>query len=270
MQRRPTVSAPRLNPARAGLSRRQARATPPPRRMTGLRPARWRFVRRDGARRGSTEGGGDAGPALPETPDRYKFPLATTTPRIVREGGSITAALPDNFPVLKDNQVSVGYLVLKPGALREPHWHPTHWEVDYAVQGTGELGIVTPGDEQNISRLGPGDIGFIPTGWAQRRPHLGARVQQPADRHRALDHVRGDADEHVHPDPRHIPQRGAETLRDALHRLTGPHAGRSPNPPRRLGAHRLPGPWAPRVRRTASRPRSLERAPFEERCAVRR
>ena len=118
--------------------------------------------------------GSDAGPALPETPDSYKFPLATTTPRIVRQGGSITAALPDNFPVLKDNQVSVGYLVLKPGALREPHWHPTHWEVDYAVQGTGELGIVTPGDEQNISRLEPGDIGFIPTGWAHYIRNVGS------------------------------------------------------------------------------------------------
>ena len=81
--------------------------------------------------------------------------------------------MPDNFPVLEDNQVSAGYLVLKPGALREPHWHPTHWEVDYAVQGAGELGIVTPDDQQSISRLNPGDIGFIPTGWAHYIRNVG-------------------------------------------------------------------------------------------------
>ena len=78
----------------------------------------------------------------------------------MRTGGSITKAVPENFPALADNQVSAGSVVLKPGALREPHWQPTHWEVDYAVQGKGELGIVTPDDEQNISRLDPGDIGF--------------------------------------------------------------------------------------------------------------
>lgn len=118
--------------------------------------------------------GRDGGrPVLPPTPDTYRFPLASTTPQIVRRGGSITKALPENFPVMQDNQVSAGYLVLKPGALREPHWHPTHWELDYAVQGKGELGIVTPDDQQNISQLEPGDIGFIPMGWAHYIRNVG-------------------------------------------------------------------------------------------------
>ena len=117
--------------------------------------------------------GDGGGPVLPPTPDTYRFPLASTTPQIVRPGGSITKAGPDNFPVLKDNQVSVAYLVLKKGALREPHWHPTHWEVDYAVQGTGELGIVTPDDQQSISVLNPGDIGFVPQGWAHYIRNVG-------------------------------------------------------------------------------------------------
>jgi oxalate decarboxylase len=126
----------------------------------------------DIASAGGRDGNGD-GPALPPTPDTYRFPLASTTPQIVRSGGSITKAVPDNFSVMTDNQVSAGYLVLKPGALREPHWHPTHWEVDYAVQGKGELGIVTPDDQQNISRLEPGDIAFIPTGWAHYIRNVG-------------------------------------------------------------------------------------------------
>lgn len=117
--------------------------------------------------------GGGGRPVLPPTKDTYRFPLASTTPQIVRSGGSITKAVPDNFPALQDNQASAGYLVLKPGALREPHWHPTHWEVDYAVQGTGELGIVTPDDQQSINRLKPGDIGFIPVGWAHYIRNVG-------------------------------------------------------------------------------------------------
>jgi oxalate decarboxylase len=120
----------------------------------------------------SAAGRGDA-VALPKDPDAYSFPLSTAKPHVVRKGGSITTAGPDNFPALKGNHVSAGYLVLKPGALREPHWHPTHWEVDYAVQGTGELGIVTPDDTQRIQRLKPGDIGFIPTGWAHYIRNVG-------------------------------------------------------------------------------------------------
>ena len=121
---------------------------------------------------GGKDGTG-GGPTLPPTKDTYRFPLASTTPQIVRTGGSITKAVPGNFPVMEDNQVSAGYLVLKPGALREPHWHPTHWEVDYAVAGKGELGIVTPDDQQNITRLEPGDIGFIPMGWAHYIRNVG-------------------------------------------------------------------------------------------------
>ena len=119
------------------------------------------------------DGGGNGGPALPPTSESYRFPLASMTPQIVRANGSITKVGPDEMPVLTDNEVSIGYLVLKPGGLREPHWHPTHWEVDYAVQGKGELGIVTPNDQQNITRLNPGDIGFIPMGWAHYIRNVG-------------------------------------------------------------------------------------------------
>jgi hypothetical protein len=35
------------------------------------------------------------------------------------------------------------------------------------------LGIVTPGDQQSISVLRPGDIGFIPTGWAHYIRNVG-------------------------------------------------------------------------------------------------
>jgi oxalate decarboxylase len=117
--------------------------------------------------------GGGGRPTLPPTEETYRYPMSSATPQIVRRGGSITKVGPDNFPVMEDNQVSAGLLILKPGALREPHWHPTHWEIDYAVKGKGELGIVTTEDKQNITRLEPGDIGFIPMGWAHYIRNVG-------------------------------------------------------------------------------------------------
>src|SRR3954447_24418238 len=70
-------------------------------------------------------------PVLPKDGDAYSFPLATSKPTAVTPGGSVTEVTEDNFPVFKGNNASVFYLVMKPGAVREPHWHPNAWEMDY-------------------------------------------------------------------------------------------------------------------------------------------
>jgi len=105
-------------------------------------------------------------PTLPKDRDRYSFPLASAKPTATTPGGTVTELTEDNFPIFKGNAAGVFFLVLKPGALREPHWHPNAWEIDYCVQGKGELGIVTPDGDQRIQTLSAGDIGFIPQGWA--------------------------------------------------------------------------------------------------------
>ncbi len=105
-------------------------------------------------------------PVLPEDKDQYHFPLASAKPTAVTPGGTVTELTEDNFPIFKGNAAGVFYLTLKPGALREPHWHPNAWEMDYCVEGEGELGVVTPDGDQRIQTLSPGDIGFIPQGWA--------------------------------------------------------------------------------------------------------
>ena len=105
-------------------------------------------------------------PVLPRDKEAFHYPLASAKPTVTTPGGSVTELTEDNFPIFKGNAAGVFYLVLKAGALREPHWHPNAWEMDYCVQGKGELGVVTPDGEQRIQTLSPGDIGFIPQGWA--------------------------------------------------------------------------------------------------------
>lgn len=105
-------------------------------------------------------------PTLPQDNELYRFPLASAKPTAVTPGGTVTELTEDNFPIFKGNAAAVFFLVLKPGALREPHWHPNAWEMDFCVQGKGELGVVTPDGDQRLQTLSPGDIGFIPQGWA--------------------------------------------------------------------------------------------------------
>jgi oxalate decarboxylase len=105
-------------------------------------------------------------PTLPKTSVLYRYPLASAKPQVTVPGGTVTELTEDNFPIFKGNAAGVFFLVLKPGALREPHWHPNAWEMDVCIEGKGELGVVTPDGEESISTLSPGDIGFIPQGWA--------------------------------------------------------------------------------------------------------
>ncbi|HUZ29892.1 MAG TPA: cupin domain-containing protein [Solirubrobacteraceae bacterium] len=112
-------------------------------------------------------------PTLPQDADAYRFPLASAKPTDVTPGGTVTELTEDNFPIFKGNNAGVFFLVLKPGALREPHWHPNAWEMDYCVEGRGELGVVTPDGDQRIQTLSPGDIGFIPQAWAHYIRNVG-------------------------------------------------------------------------------------------------
>ena len=113
-------------------------------------------------------------PALPKTDVKYRYPLASAKPQVTTPGGTVTELTEDNFPIFKGNAAGVFYLVLKPGGLREPHWHPNAWEMDVCMEGKGELGVVTPDGEESISVLQPGDIGFIPQGWAHYIRNVGS------------------------------------------------------------------------------------------------
>ena len=111
--------------------------------------------------------------ALPEAEEDFRFPLDDLAPQIVTEGGAVTKCDESNFPALAGNDAAVYLLTLKPGGLREPHWHPNAWELDYCVSGNGRLGVVTPESTESIVVLGPGDVGFIPQGWGHFVENVG-------------------------------------------------------------------------------------------------
>src|SRR6185312_11825437 len=70
------------------------------------------------------------GPTLPKSDESNKFDFARIEPQVVRPGGTVKECTGENFPVLVDNAAASFLLVLEPGAVREPHWHPNAWELD--------------------------------------------------------------------------------------------------------------------------------------------
>ena len=116
---------------------------------------------------------GHEAPTLPKSDESNKFDFAKIEPKVVRPGGTVKECTGENFPVLVDNAAASFLLVLEPGAVREPHWHPNAWELDVPLSGRGRLGVANPEDTFSVQELVPGQIGFIPQGYAHYIENVG-------------------------------------------------------------------------------------------------
>jgi oxalate decarboxylase len=119
---------------------------------------------------------GSGAPTLPQSKHTYRFPLSRTKPQVRTKGGTVVECTIKNFPVVGQSDAAVFLLTLQPGGLREPHWHPNAWELEYVVSGTARLGVVVPDGTTDIVDLGPGDIGFVPQGWGHYIENIGKTV----------------------------------------------------------------------------------------------
>jgi oxalate decarboxylase len=111
---------------------------------------------------GSTSGA----PTLPHDPVSAKFNLGGVKPHVVTDWGSVQECSIKNFPILEGSDAAAFLVTMKPGALREPHWHPNAWELEWLVEGKAELGLVNPDGMTQLVELEPGDVGFVPQAWA--------------------------------------------------------------------------------------------------------
>ncbi|CAF1098088.1 unnamed protein product [Adineta steineri] len=80
------------------------------------------------------------------------------------EGGSTRQAYEMNFPILKNQFASMVMLTLKVGGIRQPHWHPFAWELNFVMSGTAEWGIVGTNGQHDSFIANAGDLVFIPVG----------------------------------------------------------------------------------------------------------
>lgn len=98
----------------------------------------------------------------------YVFPLATSAPA-VHDGGTLRGAHEKNFPVLAGQQGSVYLVHLDPGGVREPHWHPSAWELNYIISGKADwsiLGTHEDGSYHNeVFSAKAGELVFAPQGF---------------------------------------------------------------------------------------------------------
>ena len=97
-------------------------------------------------------------------PDSYAFFTGKMEATKVTAGGSVKIVDRHNFPI---TNIAAAIVTVKPGGLRELHWHPNADEWQYYVKGTARMTVFTAGAHARTMDFHPGDVGYI----EQSQPH---------------------------------------------------------------------------------------------------
>ncbi len=65
-----------------------------------------------------------------------------------------------NFPVSKT--IAAGLVTIKPGGMREMHWHPNASEWQFYIAGKGRMTVFMPPDKARTMDFNANDVGFVP------------------------------------------------------------------------------------------------------------
>ena len=89
----------------------------------------------------------------------YTFRMKAMTPLAQSAGGSIRVADSNNFPASKT--IAAALFSVKPGALRELHWHPdSEWQ--YFIGGSGRMTVFASAGQAHTMDYNANDVGFVP------------------------------------------------------------------------------------------------------------
>src|ERR1700683_1217240 len=87
------------------------------------------------------------GPSV-QSPVQYTFKMASMEPQFRTQGGEARVVDSRNFPAAKN--IAAALLTIKPGGMREMHWHPRDSEWQYYISGKGRFTVFSPvGDRKS-------------------------------------------------------------------------------------------------------------------------
>ncbi|ASS74222.1 oxalate decarboxylase [Tumebacillus algifaecis] len=92
-------------------------------------------------------------------PQTFSHRLLAQKP-IVTPGGTVRIVDSTNFPIAKT--IAAALVEIKPGAMREMHWHPNNDEWQYYISGTGRMTVFAPDGTARTFDYRAGDVGYVP------------------------------------------------------------------------------------------------------------
>jgi oxalate decarboxylase len=97
--------------------------------------------------------------AAGKPPNPFVFRSADFRPLVETKSGTVRLADSTNFIVSKTIAATV--VTIKPGGLRDMHWHPNADEWSYWIKGAGRVTAFNTGPQAITANFHPGDIGYV-------------------------------------------------------------------------------------------------------------
>ena len=94
------------------------------------------------------------------SPSAFTFKLSKMAPTKQTRGGAVRVIDKRNFPVL--TSIAAAHVTVKPGGLREIHWHPNADEWQYYILGQGRMTLFINNGNSRTMDFRAGDIGYVP------------------------------------------------------------------------------------------------------------
>jgi oxalate decarboxylase len=91
-------------------------------------------------------------------PNTFAFFTDKMQPTKVTAGGSVKIVDRNNFPA---TDIAAAIVTVRPGGMRELHWHPNADEWQYYVKGTARMTVFAAGGHARTMDFHPGDVGYI-------------------------------------------------------------------------------------------------------------
>jgi len=94
------------------------------------------------------------------TPESFAYRLMQQKPNFSSSAGEVRIVDKSNFPIA--STIAAAHVVVRPGAMREMHWHPNADEWQYYIAGDGRMGVFGAGENVVTKDFHAGDVGYVP------------------------------------------------------------------------------------------------------------
>jgi oxalate decarboxylase len=92
---------------------------------------------------------------------QYTFRMRSMEPTIASKAGEVRIVDSRNFPASK--HIAATLLIIRPGHMRELHWHPNASEWQYYIAGKGRMTVFFPVDNARTMDFSANDVGYVPS-----------------------------------------------------------------------------------------------------------
>ena len=91
---------------------------------------------------------------------QYTFKMEAMAPTKQTSGGEVRVVDSRNFPAAR--HIAAGLNIIKPGGLRELHWHPNAPEWQFYLAGKARMTVFMPVGSARTIDFNANDVGFVP------------------------------------------------------------------------------------------------------------